>query len=192
VPVDQRALTSSLQSLQSLAVPGEADDGVIVGILDRVMEAARRVLNVDGIGLMLADGNDHLRVVGTSDAASAALERGQQQLGVGPAIDCVHTDSTVLVADLATSPEYSVVWRWLQQQEWAGGEPPVRAVLSAPVRMAGHVAGTLNTLRSAPEQWTAEHAEAVGAYAGIIAGLLRLATPSGDGLAGPAKPPNGR
>ncbi|MEV6488869.1 hypothetical protein AB0M20_09575 [Actinoplanes sp. NPDC051633] len=42
-----------------------------------------------------------------------------------------------------------------------------------------------------PEPWTEEQAEAVAAYADLIAGLLRLATPSGDGLAGPARPPNG-
>jgi hypothetical protein len=57
--------------------------------------------------------------------------------------------------------------------------------------VAGRVAGTLNVLRSTPERWTEEQAEAVTAYANLIAGLLRLATPSGDGLAGPARPPNG-
>jgi GAF domain-containing protein len=190
VPVDQRALASSLDSLQVM-IPAQADDGVVVEHLDRVMEAARRVLQVDGVGLMLDAGNDRLRIVGTSDAASAALERGQQQLGAGPAIDCVNTDSTILVPDLAAASRYSAVWRWLQRQEWPVGEPPVRAVLSAPVRVGGRVAGTLNVLRSTPEQWTEEQAEAVAAYADLIAGLLRLATPSGDGLAGPARRPNG-
>jgi GAF domain-containing protein len=190
VPVDQRALASSLQSLQAMveAPRGADDDDVNTAHLDQVMDAAQRVLRVDGVGLMLADGNGHLRILGTSDAASAALERGQQELRVGPAIDCLRSGATVLVADLATSADYSAVWRWLKQQRWAGGEPPVRAVLSVPVRMAGRVAGTLNALRSTPEQWTTDHAVAVAAYAGVIAVVLQLATPSGDGS---AKPMNG-
>jgi len=185
VPVDQRALASTLQMLlNTMDVELAPDDRALVRHLDRVIEVARDVLQVDGVGLMLLDEDDRLRVVGASDAAGAALERGQQQLGVGPAIDCVRSAAEVAVPDLAGRAEYAALWRWLTEE--AGGAPAVRAVLSIPVRAGGRVVGTLNALRSEPERWGAEHVGAVGAYAGIIGVLLRLGARSGQGMESPA------
>jgi GAF domain-containing protein len=172
MPVDQQALTSTLQTLlRTVDIAPEDDDNALVRHLNRVIDVAQGVLRVDGVGLLLLDEQDRMRAVGASDAAGAALERGQQLLKVGPAVDCLRSGATVTVIDLAGSADYAELWGWLGQQ--AGG-PSVRAVLSAPVRVRGNVVGTLNALRSQPEQWGGEHADAIEAYANIIGVLLRL------------------
>lgn len=193
MPVDQRALAATLQSLlRTIDLPSDTEGTALVGHLDRVIQAAQEVLGVDGFGLMLLDEQNCLRVVGASDAVGAALERGQQHLGLGPALDCVRADAVVLVPDLAETPEYAALWEWLGTNGSAG-TPPVRAILSAPVPVDGSVAGTLNVLRSTPHRWTSEQVEAVEAYAGIMGVMLRLgsgalgdtasARPSAEGAA---------
>jgi GAF domain-containing protein len=148
-----------------------SDDRTLVMHLDRVMEVAKPVLRVDGVGLLLLDEDDRLSQVGASDAASAALERGQQELNVGPAIDCVRSATTVIVSDLAGHPDYATLWHWLTHEEGTG---PARAVLSAPVRVRGSVTGTLNALFRRPESWSGDQVQAVEAYANVIGVLLRL------------------
>jgi GAF domain-containing protein len=180
MPVDQRALASTLQALLSTLDPPAGMDGQdLVQYLDRVLRAAQEVLGVDGVGLMLLDERDRLRVVGASDAAGAALERGQQQIGAGPAIDCIRAAATVTVVDVADRVDYAALWHWLRRESGVADVP--RAVLSAPVRVEGTTVGTLNALRLRPERWTAEHAQAVEAYAGIIGVLLRLGARRSDG-----------
>jgi hypothetical protein len=101
VPVDRAALVDSLHTLlATVDLPDGADDRMLSQRLDRVMASATQVLQVDGVGLMLLDEHDVLRVAGASDDVSAALEHGQQDLGQGPGVDCVRSGRTVTVADL--------------------------------------------------------------------------------------------
>ena len=183
VAIDQRALASTLQTLlATLDVPVEIDERALVERLDRVMDAAQQVLQVDGIGLLLLDRTERLRLIGASDPAGAALERGQQELSLGPAIDCVCGNRTVSITDLAARDDYAPLWQWLEQHLGTAGEAaPVRAVASVPVCVAGRVVGTLNVLRNEPWQWTVEDTAAVEAYANVIGVLLRLAAPQSDG-----------
>jgi GAF domain-containing protein len=175
VPVDRQALASTLQALlQTMDLPPETEDRALLEHLDRVMEVARDVLRVDGVGLLLLDEDDRLRLVGASDAASTALERGQQHLNVGPAIDCVRGATTVMVTDLAGHTRYLALWRWLSGQARSQGDSPARAVLSAPVRVRGDVTGTLNALHKRPQRWSADQVQAIEAYGNIIGVLLRL------------------
>jgi GAF domain-containing protein len=176
MPIDQLALASTLQHLLStIDLPAGTDGAALIANLNRVMDAAREVLHVDGAGLMLVDDAGGLRVVGVTGPATEALERSQQQLGVGPGIDCVRSGATVMVSDLADHADYLPLWRWLESQ---GRGSDVRAVLSAPVRVAGDTIGTLNALRSQPHEWIAEESRAVEAYANIIGVLLRLTSSS--------------
>jgi GAF domain-containing protein len=178
MPVNQRALAATLQTLLSgMDLPDQASDEALIERLDRVIVAAQDVLEVDGVGLMLLDEKDTLRVVGSSDPTAEALERGQQRLKLGPALDCVHRDDTIVVTDLADQPDYAALWHYLQEDAAA----PVRAVLSVPVGVAGRTVGTLNAFRCEPHLWTPEQAQAVTAYAGILGVLLRLGARRPDG-----------
>lgn len=181
--IDQQALAATLQMLlATLDLPETTDDGALVTHLDRVMDAAQEVLQVDGVGLLLLDDTDRLHMVGATDAAGTALERGQQHLGLGPAVDCVRLGATIPVADLADRTDYADLWQWLKRRS-ADVEDvtQVRAVLSVPVRVHGRVVGTLNALRADCHEWTVEDVAAVEAYANIMGVLLRLTAPSHDG-----------
>ena len=177
--IDQRALASTLQTLlATIDVPAELDEDALVQRLDRVMDAAREVLRIDGVGLLLFDKTERLRLIGASNPAGVALERAQQELSLGPAIDCVTGNRTVSVTDLAARDDYAPLWQWLERHLGTSSESPqVRAVASVPVCIAGRVVGTLNALRSHPQQWTVEDTAAVQAYANVIGVLLRLAAP---------------
>jgi GAF domain-containing protein len=179
VAVDQHALASTLQTLlRTLDLAPGSDERTLVEHLDRVIEVAKPVLRVDGVGLLLLDEHDRLSQVGASDVASAALERAQQQLNIGPAIDCVRSGATVMVTDLAERPDYAALWHWLTGEACSSAPPegaaPARAVLSAPLRVRGSVTGTLNALFQHPQSWTGDQVHAVEAYANIIGVLLRL------------------
>ena len=191
--IDQQALASTLQMLlATLDVPEATDEQALVSRLDRVMDAAHEVLQVDGVGLLLLDENDRLHMVGATDAAGTALERGQQHLGLGPAIDCVRLAATIAVADLADRADYADLWRWLGRRSADVEEAAeVRAVLSVPVRVHGTVVGTLNVLRVDRHQWTVEDVAAVEAYANIMGVLLRLTAPSSDGTSSMTGSPDG-
>ncbi|XVV08630.1 GAF domain-containing protein [Actinoplanes sp. CA-131856] len=167
MPVDQQALATSLETLSTAGL--STDRRSLEDRLDEVLTAARDMLHVDGVGLMLVNEAGELRVAGASIPAGLALERAQLRLGRGPAIDCVRGERTVAVPDLAAGDDYAPVWAELR----TGGEA-ARAVLSVPVLVAGTVAGTLNALRLQPQTWETDSVRAAEAYAGVISVLLRL------------------
>ncbi|WP_179855637.1 GAF domain-containing protein [Paractinoplanes atraurantiacus] len=167
MPVDQNALATSLENLSAAGL--SHDRRGLEERLDQVLTAARDMIEVDGVGLMLLDDAGALRVAGASVPAGMALEQAQLRLDCGPGIDCVRGNETVTVTDLAASEDYAPVW-----EELKGGEAPVRAVVSVPVLVTGSVAGTLNALRSRPQRWDDDSVRAVEAYAEVISVLLRL------------------
>jgi GAF domain-containing protein len=172
--VDEAALTASLITLLGrVDLPPSTDEQQLLDRLDEVLRATTQVLRVDSVGLMLLDGHDALRVVGTTDDAAASLEAAQLELRIGPAIDCLGSGRSVSVDDLATGADYAPVWNWLTTRP----QPPateVRSVLSAPVPVRGETVGTLNALHHTPQSWDAAQVRAVEAYAGLIGILLRL------------------
>lgn len=188
--VDADALASSLHALlATVDLPPDVPEQEVLRRLGEVLSAATQVLGADAVGLMLLDELDTPRIVGATDDAGAALEAGQLQLSVGPAIDSLRDGRTVLVEDLAKSSAYAALWEWLQTS--ADGSPPaaasVRAVLSAPVRARGEVVGNLNCISAEPHSWDPAQVRASEAYAGLVGVLLRLGAagdaPGGDGLA---------
>jgi GAF domain-containing protein len=187
---DAAVATSLVELLSGLDVPALLVEQHLLGRVERVLAAAEGVLGVDRVGLMLLDEHDRLQVVGASDPASGRLERGQQQLGIGPAVDSVRSAQPVAVSDLAESgreqPEYAPLWEWLQHEHrtagnGAPGEPRIegllRSVLSVPVRARGRVLGSLNLVRSRPGTWSKEQLRAGQAYADVIGVLLSLSAP---------------
>jgi GAF domain-containing protein len=182
--------TNLVELLSGLEVPDLLVEQHLLGRVERVLAAAEGVLGVDRVGLMLLDEHDRLQVVGASDPASGRLEQGQQQLGIGPAVDSVRSAQPVAVSDLAESgrewPEYAPLWAWLQHEHrgasnGAPAEPRieglVRSVLSVPVRARGRVLGSLNLVCSRPGAWSREQLRAGQAYADVIGVLLTLSAP---------------
>lgn len=164
--------------LESLHLPAGLTEGTLAQSLEQVLAAATEILGVDAVGLMLVADGERLRRVATTDRLAQLVEEVQVDLRQGPGIDAVRGDHAVAVADLEHCASYAGLWRALQE---VGGP---RAVLAAPVRVAGRVEGNLNALRLQAHEWTADQVRASGAYADVIGVLLGLAAQSAQG------PPN--
>lgn len=117
---------------------------------------------------MLADADGALRYTGATDAAARALESAQEELGVGPCVDCFVLGSVVQTDDLAADRR----WPELSARVVPSG---VDAVLGVPVRVGGLVMGSLNVYRAEPHVWDGSDVGAVGAYAAVLEGLLGTA-----------------
>jgi GAF domain-containing protein len=176
MPVDDVAFSSSLATLLArVDLPARARPQDVQARLGEVLSAATEVLGVDSVGLMMLDEDDVLGVVGVTDAAAAALEAAQQQLAVGPGVDCVRDGASVAVDDLSRDERYAAVWERVGgRSDGASGSGGLRSVLSVPVRVRGETVGTLNAFHRAPQHWDGTQVRAIEAYGAVIAILLRL------------------
>jgi GAF domain-containing protein len=165
VSVDKHALAGSLSQFAA-----DLDDVPAVPLATRlasVVDDARRILDVESVGLLLLDDADRLRTVATTGPASAALEKAHERTGVGPGSDVLNTGRPLPVSDLGNHPGYEELWRML-----AGAG--VRAVLALPVRVGGEVVGNLNVVRPDAHAWSEQEVAAAGAFADIVGTLLEL------------------
>jgi GAF domain-containing protein len=154
-----------------LEPPRDPDDDTQAALADRlrrVVDSAVELLRVDGIGLMLLDDTDRLRMAGFTSGPAAALEQVQVELGLGPGIDASRRAETVAVEDLAQAADYASLW---QRTARIG----VRAVLASPVWVSGTVVGNLNALRDRAHRWSRDEIRANEAYARVIGITLDLA-----------------
>jgi len=134
--------------------------------LQRVTEATRTVLRVDGAGLTLVHEDGRPRWVAVSDAAVELLEQVQHDFGEGPCLAAFAQDRVVAVEDLAAAPAWDRIAAVVARLQ-------VRGVLSVPVRLAGQPVGTLDVSAARPRAWSVEEVEAVGAFATVTAELIR-------------------
>jgi hypothetical protein len=163
MPVDGQLVAGTVAELRAMP---EAED--LLARLERVVEATRTVVGVDGTGLTLTCEDGLPRWVAVSDAAMQLLEEVQHDLGEGPCLVAFAEDRVVAVEDLRRElvwDRIAVVVRQLQ----------VRGVLSVPVRLAGQPVGTLNVYVTQPRAWTPAEVQALGAFAVVTAELVRIA-----------------
>jgi len=160
--LDRQVVAERITELRStLPGPGE----LLLG-LQRVTEATRAVVRVDGAGLTLAHEGGPPRWVAVSDAAMEMLEQVQQDLADGPCVAAWAEDRIIAVEDLRAALAWDRVAAMVAQLR-------VRGVLSVPVRLAEQPVGTLNVYTSHPRAWSAEEVDAVGAFAIVTAELIR-------------------
>ena len=163
MPVDGQLVARTVAELRAMPNAG----GLLVQ-LERVVEAARTVVGVDGTGLTLVHEDGLPRWVTVSDAAMQLLEEVQHDFGEGPCVAAYVEDRVVAVQDLASElvwDRIAVVVRQLQ----------VRGVLSVPVRLADQPVGTLNVYASQPRAWSPAEVQALGALALVSAELVHTA-----------------
>jgi GAF domain-containing protein len=133
--------------------------------LQRVVEATRTVVGVDGTGLTLALEDGRPRWVAVSDAAMELLEQIQHDFGEGPGLAAYAEDRVVAVEDLRSER----VWARLAA---VVGQLQVRGVLSVPVRLAGQPVGALSVYVTQPRVWSTGEVQALGALAVVTAELV--------------------
>jgi GAF domain-containing protein len=154
VTVDRQVVARTVRDLR--ATLPEADD-LLVG-LQRVTEATRTVLEVDGAGLTLVHEDGPPRWVAATDAVMELLEHVQHDFGEGQ-------DRAISFQDLQAAPAWTRIAAVVGQLHVAG-------VLSVPVRLAGQPVGTLDVYSTQPRPWTARELEAVAEFAAVAAELV--------------------
>jgi signal transduction protein with GAF and PtsI domain len=159
--VDGQLVARTVGELRA-TLPQEGD--LLVG-LQRVVEATRTVVGVDGTGLTLAHEDGQPRWVAVSDAAMELLEQIQHDFGEGPCLAAFAEDRVVAVEDLGSERVWDRVATVVDQLH-------VRGVLSVPVRLADQPVGTLDVYATQPRAWSLEEVEALGALAVVTAELV--------------------
>jgi len=160
--IDRQVVAERVRALRA-TLPGPGD--LLTG-LQRVTDATRAVVGVDGAGLTLAHEHGLPRWVAVSDAAMELLEQVQLDFGEGPCLLAYTEDRVVAVEDLRSELVWDRIAAVVAQLRVCG-------VLSVPVRLARQPVGTLSVYATQPRAWSTEEVEAVGAFAVVTAELVR-------------------
>ena len=115
----------------------------VIDVLTSLTSRCVELLDAAAAGILLADSDGHLCVVGASNEQIQLLELFQVQNDEGPCLDCYRTGRVVLHSDLDTvSP-----WPLFSAECTAAGYASVCAI---PLRLAAHTLGCLNLFMSEP------------------------------------------
>jgi GAF domain-containing protein len=161
-PADRNSFAHSLGAVPR-ALP---DPGGLFATLQRVIDATREVFQVDGASLALEHEDGSLRWVVVTDGAAGLLEDTQRELGEGPGLAAYGDGVAVVVLDLATDRRFVRLAAVVTPRG-------VRGVLAVPVVVAGRPVGALSVSATEPCPWSGIDVAAVGAYAGVVAELVR-------------------
>ena len=115
----------------------------VIEVLTVLSSRCVELLDAAAAGILLADSDGHLRVIGASTEQIQLLELFQLQNDEGPCLDCFHTGHVVLHSDLdKNSP-----WPQFAEHCTKAGFGSVCAV---PLRLKAHTLGCLNLFISGP------------------------------------------
>lgn len=115
----------------------------VIDVLTTLTSRCVELLGAAAAGILLADGDGHLRVIGASTEQIQLLELFQVQNDQGPCLDCFNTGQIVLHSDLDTSSP----WPLFAVECTTAGYGSVCAV---PMRLKSHIVGCLNMFMSEP------------------------------------------
>lgn len=115
----------------------------VIDVLTSLTSRCVELLDSAAAGILLADNEGHLRVVGASNEQTHLLELFQVQNDEGPCLDCFRTGKVVLHSELDdVSP-----WPRFTEECTAAGYSSVCAV---PLRLTTNTLGCLNLFMSQP------------------------------------------
>ena len=115
----------------------------VIEVLTLLTSRGVELLDAAAAGILLADGDGHLRVIGASTEQIQLLELFQVQSHEGPCLDCFHTGQVVVRSDLdipSPWPQFATVCT-------AAG---FASVCALPLRLNAHILGCLNMFTSEP------------------------------------------
>jgi transcriptional regulator with GAF, ATPase, and Fis domain len=140
VAVDRQALTAVtfVEIVDTLV--GEFD---VVEVLTQLTARCVELLEAAAAGILLADGDRQLRVIGASTEQINVLELFQLQNHEGPCLDCFGSGAVVQCADLRRSTS----WPRFASESVDAGFPSVCAV---PLRLKDDILGCLNLFMAEP------------------------------------------
>jgi transcriptional regulator with GAF, ATPase, and Fis domain len=119
------------------------DDFDVIDVLTLLTSRSVELLEAAAAGILLADSDGQLRVIGASTEQVGLLELFQIQNDEGPCLDCYNTGTVVLNSSLdEDSP-----WPRFAAESVSAGLPSVCAV---PLRLKDLILGCLNLFMSEP------------------------------------------
>jgi GAF domain-containing protein len=120
------------------------DDFDVIDVLTVLASRCVELLEAAAAGILLADTDGQLRVIGASTEAIQLLELFQIQNDEGPCLDCFRTGAVVLNANL----NHASNWPQFAAESVRAGYPSVCAV---PLRLKDVTLGCLNLFMAHPE-----------------------------------------
>ena len=161
-------------ALSELARAATDVDVPVADVLRRLCVLTPEGVDVDGVGVMLADA-DAVRFLHAEPSPMIAVERLQEQLQLGPCCECIHRQQAVVVDDVTASG------RWVPltaRPVWAG----VGSVLAMPLLAGGQAWGVLDLYRSRVQPWSSRDLAVAGMFADVAASYVALAAGRDDAL----------
>ena len=119
------------------------DDFDVIEVLTGLTSRSVELLEASAAGILLADPEGHLRVIGASTEEVGLLELFQIQNDEGPCLDCFHTGAVVADDNLSASSQ----WPKFAAESLRAGFPSVCAV---PLRLKDLILGCLNLFMMEP------------------------------------------
>jgi GAF domain-containing protein len=145
----------------------------IEAALERVVETADALFQVDGTALMLVDRDQVLRNLAASDRRAALLEGLQAEHGEGPCVDAFDGKQPVRSDDLAGED------RWPAFAPAAAARR-LLAVLASPIPYSDQAVGVVAVFAAEPHPWTEAEQEAIVAFTELVALLILNAMEARD------------
>jgi GAF domain-containing protein len=133
--------------------------------LQRIVESADALFQVDGTALMLVDRDQVLRNLAVSHLRAALLEELQAEHGEGPCVDAYDDKETVRADDLRRG------------RRWPGFAPVAArrglvAVLASPIPYSTEAVGVVAVYASDPHPWSEAEEEAIVAFTDLAAMMI--------------------
>jgi hypothetical protein len=167
VHIDDAALQRALGQLE----PHRPDGLAVRSALSEVTAAMPALFSVDGAGIMLIDEEQVLRYVASTDGDARLLEAVQESTGRGPCVQALVDNDTVEVGDLLEDE------RWLDLTEMLVPNG-LRAVLGAPIHLAGAPIGSINVYRRDAHDWDGSDHIALAAFNRVVEHMVVVALAS--------------
>jgi signal transduction protein with GAF and PtsI domain len=157
--IEPAALARAIGALDAI----DLDRGLVPSVL-QLVAITKRLLDADGVGLMLVDAEGALRWAAASDQQAEQLEQAQEELAQGPCTDAFWQRAPVPVRDVTGEGAQEIAAVLLGAS--------FRAALSVPVELAGGPIGTLDAYARGERAWNESEVSALQACAGVVANLL--------------------
>ncbi|MBY5162865.1 GAF and ANTAR domain-containing protein [Salsipaludibacter albus] len=124
-----------------------ADHQSVEGVFGALGDYCKRLLDVDGIGVLLLDDGD-LTVATTNSPRGRVAERLEASLAEGPCTDCVRTGQHLSVPDLEA-----------EQSRWPNFAPPaleagIRGIHAIPVSARSDLVGAVDVVMTEARELT--------------------------------------
>jgi GAF domain-containing protein len=137
----------------------------IEAALERIVESADALFQVDGTSLMIVDRDQVLRNLAVSDRRAVRLEELQAEQGEGPCVDAYEEKRPVWTDDLGRDDRWPAFSR-------AATRRGLLAVLASPIPYSDQAVGVVAVFASQPHRWPQADREAIVAFTELAALLI--------------------